>query len=501
MMLLCVTACAPPPPRTIPRVVDGRIEHGPVVPAYAYAWFLEGELAAAKGDHEQSALALETALAAPIDDVLVLSKLAVEYQLSDEPRRAARTLASANRLYPDSIEVALARGELLRASGATDAAMASFQRARRINPQADEPVVAIAELLDASGRPLRAEGLLQEYVQTSAAVSSHGARRLWLDLARREADAESLALALSTTGTPNGREAAELALEHGQPATAARILSDALGATEQNTLWVKAMLRSGRVEEAVELLSTSNSDAFGGRVAHAELLIAARQLGRALEVLEPEPGSPRVQYLRGHARLGMDDYVGAVRLLAEVPWGSADFELARADLADALIALGRPGASAESLGFSESDTLALRMKRAEAYRTSGNLRAALALFDPARPRERAAMALLYERAGLFEEAAAHYSRTDAAKLSEPRTRAVAGAERLAATGRKRGAVAILRRWTRAAPEDFYARMRLVQLLRDLGETDQARVEALELLPLAQDLLLQSQLLSLLDELG
>ncbi len=500
-MLLCVAACAPPPPRTIPRVVDGRIEQGPVVPAYAYAWFLEGELAAAKGDHEQSALALETALAAPVDDALVLSKLAVEYQLSDEPRRAARTLATANRLYPDSMNVALAKGELLRASGTTDAAMASFQRARRLDPQAQEPVVAIAELLDASGRPLRAQDLLREYVQTSAAVRSHDARRLWVDVARREADAESLALALSTTGKTDAQEAAELALEHGQPATAARILSDTLGSTEQRTLWVKAMLQSGRLEQAAEALSTSDSDVFGGRVEHAELLMAADQLSRVLEVLEPEPGSPHVQYLRGHALLRMEDYLGAVRLLAEVPWGSADFESARGDLADALIALDRAGASAESLGFSESDALALRMKRAEAYWARGNLPAALALFDPQRPQESAAMALLYERAGLLEKAAATYSNIDAAKLDEPRTRALAGAERLAATGRKRGAAAILQRWTSAAPEDFYARTRLIQLLRDLGQTDLARAEALALLPLAHDELLRSQLLTLLDELG
>ena len=469
--------------------------------AYAYAWFLEGELAATKGDHEQSALALETALASPVDDALVMSKLAVEYQRSGESRRATRTLSTAARLHPESMEVALARGELLRATGATEAAMAAYQDARRLEPEAEAPVVAIARLLDASGHPLRAEELLREYVQTSPFARSHDARRLWLDLARRKADMDSFALALSASGKPDGREAAELALERGQPAAAARILSDDLGATEQRSLWLKAMLKSGRVEEAVEVLCTSDSEAFGGRVAHAELLIEAHQLDQAIEVLGPEPSSPRVQYLRGHARLEMEDYLGAVGLLAEVPKGSADYESARADLADGLMALARPGASAESLGLSGSDALALRIKRAEAYLSTGNLRAALALFDTEKSNERAAVALLYEHVGLLDEAAAQYSKTDAAKLSEPRARALAGAERLAATGRKRGAVAILRRWSSSAPEDFYARIRLIQLLRDLGQTDQARAELLELLPIAHEPVLQSQLVSLLESLS
>ena len=78
------------------------------MPAYAYEWFLKGEVAAAKGAHEESAIALETALAAPTDDALVLSKLAIEYDRSGESRRAERTLTVASRLQPRSMEVAFA---------------------------------------------------------------------------------------------------------------------------------------------------------------------------------------------------------------------------------------------------------------------------------------------------------------------------------------------------------------------------------------------------------
>lgn len=471
------------------------------MPAYAYEWFLKGEVAAAKGAHEESAIALETALAAPTDDALVLSKLAIEYDRSGESRRADRTLAVASRLHPRSMEVAFAEGEILKARGATEAAMAAFQRARRLDPRAEAPVVAIAQLLDDSGRALRAQGLLREYVETCAFEESVHARRLWLQMARRDADAEGLALALSAAGKTNGQEAAQIALGRDQPAAAARILSGRLSNTEERTLWIRAMLRSGRVDEALELMSTRDSETFGGRAAHAELLMAAGQFDRALELLDAEPDSPRVQYLRGHARLRMDDYLGAIRLLASVPEGSADFEAARVDLADGLLALARPGASAESLQKDGTDTLRLRRKRAEAYWAGGSQGGAIGLFDLRWPEEHAAVALLYERAGLIDKAAAHYSKTEAAKLREPRTRAVAGAERLAATGRKQGAVAILRRWTRTAPEDFYARIRLIELLRDLGEADSARAEALELLPIAHDPVLQSQLLTLLENLS
>jgi len=42
ILLLGLAACAPSAPRTVRRVVDGRIEVGAAVSPYAYEWFIEG---------------------------------------------------------------------------------------------------------------------------------------------------------------------------------------------------------------------------------------------------------------------------------------------------------------------------------------------------------------------------------------------------------------------------------------------------------------------------
>ncbi|MGB5311323.1 MAG: hypothetical protein WBN38_04580, partial [Polyangiales bacterium] len=63
ILLLGLVACASSVPRTVPRVVDGRIEDSPAVSPYAYEWFIQGELQAAKGLHDEAAIAFENAAA------------------------------------------------------------------------------------------------------------------------------------------------------------------------------------------------------------------------------------------------------------------------------------------------------------------------------------------------------------------------------------------------------------------------------------------------------
>ena len=76
IVLIGLAACAASVPRTVPRVVEGRVEEGPVVSPYAYEWFIEGELQAAKGRHGEAAMAFESATAAPARDVLLTTRLA-----------------------------------------------------------------------------------------------------------------------------------------------------------------------------------------------------------------------------------------------------------------------------------------------------------------------------------------------------------------------------------------------------------------------------------------
>ena len=80
--LLGLSACASSIPRTVPRVVDGTVEEGPAISPYAYEWFIEGERLAAQGRHGEAAMAFESASAAPTGDVVLIMRLAEEYEIT-----------------------------------------------------------------------------------------------------------------------------------------------------------------------------------------------------------------------------------------------------------------------------------------------------------------------------------------------------------------------------------------------------------------------------------
>ena len=132
IFLLGVAACASPTLRTVPRVVDGRVEHGSFVSPYAYEWFIEGEMSAVKGQHDEAAMAFEAATAAPANDVVLMTRLAEEYELSGASRRADRTLAVARRSYPESARVALAEGRIQRSRGADREALVVIRTRQRV---------------------------------------------------------------------------------------------------------------------------------------------------------------------------------------------------------------------------------------------------------------------------------------------------------------------------------------------------------------------------------
>ncbi|NNE17938.1 MAG: hypothetical protein HKN10_05605 [Myxococcales bacterium] len=454
--------------RTVPRVVDGEVEHGAFVSPYAYEWFIEGEASANQGRHDEAVMAFENATAAPAGDALLMSRLAEEYELSGDSRRADRTLAAARRSHPGSPWVALAQGRIHQHRDEEREAIAAFIRVQELAPGWDAPVVAMADTLVASGRPERASAILLEYLGFSSHPGSERARRSLLDLALRRGDAEtlSLAIALDPHSTPAARDrkAGKLALENGQPAFAARALSAAPASPENVALWLHALFRSGGRAEVASFLRNSDGQGLGDWVERVDLLLKIGEVERALDVLKSITPSPKVAYARGRALLIDGDYAAAAAAFAEVPFGSASFEAARLALAACSTAQGRPGAAAEALSQAPHDSLAVRQTLAGIYLEEGRLRAGLRLFDPKRDLERAALAALFERAGHFEEAAAYYAAIRANGLEEPGLGARVRAERLASRGHLRAAIAVLDRWTVAAPDDLYARVRLVELL-------------------------------------
>jgi thioredoxin-like negative regulator of GroEL len=500
IFLLGVAACVSPTLRTVPRVVDGRVEHGSFVSPYAYEWFIEGEMSALKGQHDEAAMAFEAATAAPANDVVLMMRLAEEYELSGASRRADRTLAVARRSYPESARVALTEGRIQRSRGADREALSSFARASELEPTWDAPVVAIAQTLVATGRTQRAKAILLEYVGTSLGTRSERARRVLTDLARRMEDAETLERALSldssSTQTERAQVAGKLALEAGQPALAARILADALDTPENIALWVRALVESGARQEAAGFLARADSERLGGVGEHVELLLETGDV--ALRLLATADPSPRFEYSKGRALLSRGDYIEAATVLADVPFGVASFEASRMALAECSRSQDRQGAAAEALSQVPHDSLAVRRMLAEIYLEEGDVRAGLKLFDPKRPAERAVLARLFERAGRFEEAAAYYANIKTVSADEPRLRARASAEQLASHGYHRGAIVILERWTAVAPDDLYARVRLVELLQADDRAETAEKRGRRTLEVIDDPLLLAHLIDVLE---
>jgi thioredoxin-like negative regulator of GroEL len=485
--------------RSVPRVVEGRVEHGPFVSPYAYEWFIKGEVSAAKGHHDAAAMAFEAATAAPANDVMLLTRLAEEYELSGASRRADRALAIARRFYPESARVALAEGRIHRSRGADGKALSSFTHANELAPEWDAPVIAIAETLVAAGHTQRAKALLLEYIETSLGTRSQHARRILIDLARRTGDAGTLERALDPTSTEPKRAqaAAELALEAAQPALAARILAEALDTPQNIALWLRALVESGARQEAARFLATASSERLGGVIEHVELLLEVGEVDAALGLLAAADTSPRLEYSKGRALLARGDYIEAATVLADIPLGTASFEASRMALAECSVSQNRQGAAAETLSQAPHESLAVRKALAEIYLADGHLRAGLRLFDPKRPEERAVLAALFERAGRFEEAAAYYANIKTASADEPQLRARASAEQLASHGHHRSAIDVLERWTALAPDDFYARVRLIELLQADNRAEAAQKRGRRALEVIDDPLLLAHLIDVL----
>lgn len=502
IVLLGMTACTAPALRTVPRVVDGELEHGPFIAPYAYEWFIEGEASASQGRHGEAAMAFENATAAPADDALLMTRLAEEYELSGDSRRADRTLTAARRSHPGSPWVALAQGRIAQHRGEEREAIAAFLRARELTPGWDAPVIALAQLLIASGRPERASEILLDHLGASGHARAERAWGVLLDLARRSGDAETLlrALALDPDSTPaaRAREAGKLALDNGQPASAARALAAVLDTPENVALWLEALLKSGDRAKVASYLGGAHSQRLGGWSERVDLLLRVGEVDRALEILKTTSPSPKVEYAKGRALLINGNYQEAAAALAKVPFGTASFEAARLAFAECSTAQSRRGAAAEALSQAPHYSLAVRETLAEIYLEEGALRAGLRLFNPKRDRERAALAALFERAGHFEEAAAYYAAIQTTGLDEVRLRARVLAERLASQGNRRAAIAVLDRWTVAAFDDLYARVRLVELLAADDQLVGAQKRGRRALEVVDEPQLRAHLLAVLE---
>ncbi len=501
ILALGLSACASSVPRTVPRIVDGEIERGPPVAPYAYEWFIEGERLAVQGRHDDAAIAFETATAAPTGDVLLVTRLAEEYELSGATRRADRALSSARRSYPSSARVALAEGRIRRSRGQADEALAAFIRATRRAPTWSEPLVAMAHALAARGHFERASTILLEYLEIAPKEGAQAARRALVDLARRTDDPVTLARALAfepgATPAAASREGARLALAGGRPALAARLVEGALDTEDNIALWLDALAQSGAHQEATRFLVSPRAARWATVEDRAHALLDLHEEERTLELLAAAARSPRVQHARGRAFLEAGKYLEAAATLAGVPLGTSPYETSRVALAECAASQGRRGAAAETLSATPHASLPVRRALAALYVDAGDLRAGLRLFDPKDQRERAALASIFERAGRYEEAAAYYASVRITASGEPRLRARASAEQLASRGLYPGAIEVLERWTAHAPSDLHSRVRLVELLQKAGREEEASSHGKSLVEIIDDPRLRAHLRGLL----
>ena len=495
--LVLLAACASSIPRTVPRVVDGRVEDGPAVSPYAYEWFIEGERLAAQGRHGEAAMAFEAATQAPTGDVLLIMRLAEEYERSEASRRADRVVSLAHRYYPGAPEVPLTEGRILVGRGDLDGALAAFAEASRRAPGWSAPSIESAEALAARGHVERAEALLLAYLEMADDEQREAGLSALLSLARRQGDPETLARALELdpqiSAGRRAASAAELALAVDQPALAARILKPQRNDPASVRLWLRALAMSGDREDAALYLSSGDAARFVSVEERATSLVELGSSERALELLAAAERSPQVEYTRGSAMLAQAEYLEAAEVLAGVPIGTSPYESSRLALAECAETRGRRGAAAEALSTTPHDSLAVRTKLADLLVDVGELRAALRLFDPKQTGDRAVLASLFERVGRFEEAHAYYATVKATTASAPRLRARVAAEQLASRGLRKSAIAILERWASVAPDDLYSRVRLVELLNDEARSDEARQRGDEALPLIDDPTLRAHL--------
>jgi thioredoxin-like negative regulator of GroEL len=260
---------------------------------------------------------------------------------------------------------------------------------------------------------------------------------------------------------------------------------------------MRALVQSGGRDQALSFLAGSGSDWVEGDTRRAEWLVELGDAKRALDMLQTMSRSPRVALIRGEALAARGEYASAAAVLAEIPFGASTFEASRLALVECSRSLGRAGAAMEVLSQSPHGSLPVRTKLAELYLDEGALGAALRLFDPKYPQERALIARLFEEAGEFREAAAYYaslrpSFTDGSPLA-----ARASAERLAARGQLGKAVSVLELWRSAAPDDLYARVRLVELLLAEDRSSDASREGRDALGVIEDPVLWEHLSDLL----
>ncbi len=160
VMCLALAACTPPKPPVRPL---------PPMSSSAYAYYLDGKLAAYRSDWNGAVDSLREAAKAAPDQPMIAVELARALSKAKKDVAARETLAGARKKWPDHPQVWRVSGDLLAASAKPEAIRA-YRRAIELSPDDEEAYLGLAKLQAADD----AERTLRELVdKLPASVEGH----------------------------------------------------------------------------------------------------------------------------------------------------------------------------------------------------------------------------------------------------------------------------------------------------------------------------------------
>lgn len=160
VMCIALAACTPkkPPVRPLPPMSSS-----------AYAYYLDGKLAAYRADWDAAVDSLREAAKAAPDQPMIAVELARALSKAKKDVAARDTLAAARRKWPEHAQVWRVSGDLLASSAKSDAIHA-YRRAIELSPDDEEAYLGLAKLQSADD----AEHTLRELVdKLPASVEGH----------------------------------------------------------------------------------------------------------------------------------------------------------------------------------------------------------------------------------------------------------------------------------------------------------------------------------------
>lgn len=545
LLIFALAGCGSYGGPPITRTVGGERHTGIFVSPFSYEHFVRAELASIAGDLRQAEQEYRLARAGPEDDPLLIARLADVVDRQGREEEALALLDEGERLDAESELIWLTRGQVHERHGRLDEATQAYARAASVAPRSEAGPLALAALLRARGEPAEADAVLARYLERASGAGAARARlAIAIERGQGQAAAEAVRslLEFAPARADEVRGAVVTALEDEQPALAQRLLAALPPRPEDRALRLRAAIAAGDREGAEGLLARWMPAGPAELVVVAQGYLAIGMAEQAEELARmalAEEGGTSAQLVHGEALRALGRLGEAAAALARVDPGTGGFREARLELAETLRQAGRPALAAEVLGRARPDFEVARAL-AEARMEAGDADGALAALEA--PELRAARALLLERLGRVDEAAAIYAglaeaadlvgetadaerhtagaaeaadsaaeaaseaatvagETAAAVFADDaeldlRTRVRARAERAWQRGDRERAVATLQAWTARAPEDLLSRARHAELLAALGRGAEASEIAEAALALSVEPVLRRRLRTL-----